>query len=191
MAQHAPDLLEEWETGLSDWEISEAEDRLGMKFPDDYSQLLGITEGGKPGNILIGNWELLSLAETEEIWFSMRDMVDAGSFGDNSNEESEHIKGYWWHEEWLPIAQSGTGHFICLDLDPASEGSYGQIIVFFHDQALRLRLAPSLKHWMNDFISGLEQGIHYRVYDEELDLWEFNNPAFIQLLNKPQTDQSL
>lgn len=184
---HASDLYEELEPQAFEWDIVEVEKALDLTFPADLTASLYLHNGGESGNALIGNWELFSTKEILEAAYSMQELVDAGSFGNNDNVASSQVKGYWWNPRWIPFAASGSGHYLCLDTDPAPEGTPGQVLLFLHDQPQRLILAASFREWLGQVVEDLEKGLHSRVYDKDLDMWEFTHPAFLRIFGPEET----
>jgi cell wall assembly regulator SMI1 len=64
----------------------------------------------------------------------------------------------WWRQGWVPFTESFGGDYYCLDLEAKDGGTRGQIIDFWHDEATRNVLAPSLVDWFRDLVTTMEEG---------------------------------
>ena len=61
------------------------------------------------------------------------------------------VKKHYSHALWLPLATDGGGNSLAFDLDPASGGTRGQIIIIGADEDERRVLAPGI----GAFLAGL------------------------------------
>jgi cell wall assembly regulator SMI1 len=59
---------------------------------------------------------------------------------------------------WIPITENQCGDNIFLDLDPDEGGSVGQIVDWWHEQALSKLVSASFDGWLQDIVAALEQG---------------------------------
>jgi cell wall assembly regulator SMI1 len=78
----------------------------------------------------------------------------------------------WWRTKWVPITANGGGDHHCLDLDPAENGSIGQVIEMWHEDENRELVGDSFKECFNIIVGNLENGSYY-IKDNNGDL-EFN-----------------
>jgi cell wall assembly regulator SMI1 len=83
----------------------------------------------------------------------------------NQGEPEVGIRPDWWNARWIPLTYSGSGDHHCLDLDPASEGCGGQIILLWHDMPEPPLVAPGFREWLEQFADDLEAGLY--VHSEE------------------------
>ena len=152
-----PELLNGLNPGASEDQIHNLEKILGIQFPESFQNSVLIHDGqdeNLPG--LLHDWELLSLRRIEGEWKLWKELLDGGEFSDYQSEPEAGVKNNWWNERWIPIAADGAGNFLCMDMDPASGGSLGQIITMWHDEAERVIVAQSFRDWLEAFASSLE-----------------------------------
>jgi cell wall assembly regulator SMI1 len=168
LSQWAADcpLKIEFNPGAGADEIAAAEAKLGLAFPADLREYLELANGEAWNSEgFIGGWQLLDLENMVMETQTMRELAEKGTFGDNRNDPTPAVKGLWWNPQWIPIVSSGSGHFLCLDLDPGPEGTAGQVILFLHDDTRRFRVAPGLKAWFARLAEDLEGGLYEIVSD--------------------------
>lgn len=65
----------------------------------------------------------------------------------------------------MPIAGDDSTHYYFLDLDPASVGHVGQVIVYYHDDNRIECVATSFREWFDAFAEELESGDY--VYSKQ------------------------
>jgi cell wall assembly regulator SMI1 len=68
------------------------------------------------------------------------------------------IKNDWWNPLWIPFFDDADCNHYCIDLDPAKDGNYGQIIKTWHDDKERRMVARSFKDWFIQFKEDLLNG---------------------------------
>lgn len=157
-----PHLLETLQPGVPDIQISEIEEFLSVKFPDDIKSLYRILNGQSDCNIgLINGYEFLSLDRIKEEWSIWKNLLDSGTFQDENgndigSEADPGIRNVWWCPKWIPLTSDGSGNHNCLDLNPAEGGIYGQIITMLHDDVERKIVAPGIKMWLQQYAQRLE-----------------------------------
>jgi cell wall assembly regulator SMI1 len=178
-----PELLDTLNDGATDEMIINAEEKLGIKFPNDFKESLKIHNGQKsnfdyPG--LIGGYELLSLDNIVEEWQVWTNLLDDGEFNDwdelifNTNKVKSD---QWWRNKWIPITANGGGDHHCLDLDPTEKGRFGQVIEMWHDDENRELVGDSFKQCFYIIVENLENGTYYiedNDGDLEFNFWGFN-----------------
>jgi len=106
-------------------------------------------KGGNVGR-LQGNWSLISAAQAHSDNASMTDLLDVGEFDEPS----------WWNRAWVPFVEDGGGNHLCVDLAGAFGGPPGQVVEFWHDDADRPVLYPSVDAWLEVFVDVLESGAY-------------------------------
>ncbi|GAB1779210.1 hypothetical protein PMEGAS67_46870 [Priestia megaterium] len=162
-------------------EIAQAENIMGLKFPESFKDILLMHNGQKSEGLgVIGNYDLLSLDEIVHSWRVMKELFDGGEFEDFEEVEPVGpVKGeFWWNPLWIPIVVNTTGDYICIDLDPAEGGKVGQIITFWHDWEEREVVSDSLEKWFQQIVTHLKNGT-YKLVKEDGELM-FNNYGFIE-----------
>ncbi|MEM9491128.1 MAG: SMI1/KNR4 family protein, partial [Myxococcota bacterium] len=96
--------------------------------------------------------------------------------GESRSEEHRSIRSDWWNPGWIPFVSSGSGHYFCIDTDPAEGGVPGQVILWLHDSPRRYLVACSLAEWFSAIADDLEAGTY--IYDGERT--SFNHHAFMR-----------
>jgi cell wall assembly regulator SMI1 len=153
-------------SGASKKALADLARQLKLKLPADLAESLSIHDGAER---LIGGWDLLGTKSIAREAALMRKLVEDGSFGDAQGDEHPRIKSAWWNVGWIPIVSSGSGHLFCVDTDPAPGGKAGQVILFFHDDGKRLRVADSVGAWLAAIAADLEADKY--DYDVESETW--------------------
>jgi cell wall assembly regulator SMI1 len=178
---HYPELIDSLNNGATDDMIFDAEEKMGIRFPNDFVESLKIHNGQKddfyPG--LIGGHQLLSVDEIVAEWQMWTNQLDKGVFydWDELNFNTNKVKtDQWWRTKWIPIACRRNDNY-CLDLDPSADGNQGQVIEFLHEYENREVVGASYKECFKEMVENLENGTFYLQEDEEGDL-EFNFRGF-------------
>jgi len=58
------------------------------------------------------------------------------------------IKEIYFHNKWIPFISDVGGNYIGYDLDPAENGSTGQIIIYGRDELISTVIGNSLTHFL-------------------------------------------
>ncbi len=162
------DGLNDLNTSISDDELNALIEAIGCELPEDFVTFLKIHNGqlNEAGG-LINATELLSSTRIIDEWSCWKGLLDSGEFTDSFEERSNGVKPDWWNKKWIPFTYNGAGDHLCIDLDPAPGGSYGQVITMWHDDDEREVLATSFKAWFNSYVNDTLNGKY--VYDEEYE----------------------
>jgi cell wall assembly regulator SMI1 len=155
--------------GATEADVARAERLMGMRLPDDlresYRRHDGSNEvwlfdqgfilplgGEDPGN------EFMSVVG---LWDKMREV------GHQLEREDTEVKGPirdgWWRPGWAPLTEDWSGAFICVDLDPPTQGVIGQ--VFFFWACYREFLAVSWAALLEQRAAAFESG-RYKVTED-------------------------
>jgi cell wall assembly regulator SMI1 len=173
LKQNNPEILESLHPGASEDEIQSLESKLGVKLPSDLRDSLKIHNGQQEETDgLIGNWELLSVERILEEWNVWNTLYERGDFKEISAEPDDGVRDTWWNPKWIPLTYSGRGDHHCMDLSPAPDGTYGQIITMWHDEEERRLLAPSFSMWFEKVVTICENNDLEDIYNSDgfLDL---------------------
>jgi cell wall assembly regulator SMI1 len=140
--------------------IADAEQFLGVQFPDDVRVSYLRHDGQRfnsPG--MLEGWEWLSLERIRDEWKVWKDLLDGGDFdGIQSDADGRVVRNDWWNSAWIPLTYSGSGDHHCLDLAPGRRGRSGQIIEMWHDDGARPVVANSFGEWLSDLAGRFEAG---------------------------------
>lgn len=168
---HAPDLLATFRPPATAAQIAEAEAAMGVQFPEEirhaYLRHDGAEhrDGTQDGWLFVPfNWwaplsEALSYWQMKmEVRDSLAQETHTTLFPEaNSKWDSEKIAPVWWNEKWIPIGLSGTPTSTYVDLDPAPQGTHGQLI---DDSGMQeaVWLSSGLDHYLELLIERVESG---------------------------------
>lgn len=163
MQQHAPRLLNILRPGATRDAVKELERLTGTPMPASFKEFYAIHDGQQKARAgLVDADQLLSLEDIITQWHHWKDLLDAGTFSWNEepifSTPDTGIKNDWWNPLWVPFTGDGFGNHLCIDLDPAPEGTCGQVITFWHDDSHRAIVAPSFEAWLQGYITALEKG---------------------------------
>lgn len=170
LQENAPEIYKSLNDGIGKTELAQLEYVLKSELPDDFVDFYLVHDGQEPdADWLLDGEEFLSarrMLEEYKIWL---DLFKNGDFKENGvaykSTPDKGIKDDWWNPKWIPFTYNGSGDHLCIDLDPAEGGTYGQIIRMWHDDPERSLEANSLKEWIDRFAIGLENGQY--VYSDE------------------------
>ena len=157
--------------GASEAEFEQLEQLIQAKLPEDFKALYRVFNGQvyEEGYVFDGE-EWLSLERMAEEWEVWKGLLDDGEFDDDEEGEADEdadpeVKAVWWSPLWIPFTYDGSGNHLCLDLDPTSAGTYGQVIRMWHDDPQRPLEAKTFADWLETYIRGMEEGLY--VYSED------------------------
>ena len=144
---------------------------LPKEFVDLYSLCNG-QDSGTSG--LIGHWELIEIKFIVKEIQLMKELNQKNVFKNASTIKSKFVTNTWWDEKWIPFVSSGSGHYYCIDLNPNTKGTFGQVLLFIHDDDLRPLIAKNLNEWFERITEDINKGV-YKYKDGN-----YNNEAFVK-----------
>ena len=147
--------------GASVQALIQLEQDLNMILPEDFKLWYLAHNGDAPEQqfYLLAGHDWLSVDAMREQWqalcavYSADDLADEG-FTDND----DGVRPVMWSRRWLPFAED-NGYYLLLDLDPAPTGTYGQILALSGDGDPVSLQAASIRQWLEEYVTGLEQGV--------------------------------
>lgn len=165
LQQNAPEIFSDLLPAASDEQFSQVEETIQCELPQSIKEFYLIhngTRGGGPP--LMGKWRLLNLDTVCREWSIQNELLADGVFDDEECEPDEPVQPVWWDNRWIPVASNDSGDLICLDLNPPEDGTFGQLIRYWHNDPARTVIAKSFTDWLTQFLNDLENGI-YRIED--------------------------
>jgi cell wall assembly regulator SMI1 len=163
---HCTECLSQLKPPATSTEIEILEKHLHVTLPSDFIDFLKIHNGQIPDDFwLIKGSELLSSERIMDEWSVWNDLWLDNTFEENTTQRDNGVKDDWWNPKWIPFTYDGSGNHLCIDLDPASNGTYGQIIEMWHDDEYRPIVAKSFTQWFQTYTKELQNGKYY--YDVE------------------------
>lgn len=130
--------------------IQKAEQTIGVKFPNEYVELLRLHNGQAKGRSIFNGFDFMAIEEVvqnHQFWETMQD-----EFVGDKSKPDKGIKDDWRNEKWVGFAENGGGDDICFDFDPAPGGTKGQIIEFAHDWEGRTLIAPTFAEFLRKMV---------------------------------------
>lgn len=120
-------------------EIQELEQQYQMNLPEDLKNLYSWKNGQSISSFdsFVNNSTFLSLQEALEIAAELTGMIGYDFEIEN-----------WWNRNWIPLFHNGGGDYICYDLEGLFTGNAGQLITFWHADADRDVIAPTLEEFL-------------------------------------------
>ncbi|WP_282020948.1 SMI1/KNR4 family protein [Planomicrobium okeanokoites] len=124
-------LLETNKKGVEESAIRETEQKLNVRFPDQYVQLFKLTNGPE-----VGEWTLFPIKDPKNMKKTWDDVV---------RQNKEVLDGEI-SDNLIAIAEDGTGDYLCLKVEDGKAGD--PVYLWLHETDETEELAPTLK----DFI---------------------------------------
>jgi cell wall assembly regulator SMI1 len=153
-----PELLENLLPPAPEKMIARAERTLGVRFPDDFRESLGVHEGSF---YMIDGWALNDLERTFNRWKTNDRLVAEGVIGlgdDPLVKAIGPVRAQRWNRRWVPVLRNESEDDRALDLDPAPGGVPGQVIEYFRDMPRVRVVAPGLRATLEEWADDLEKG---------------------------------
>ena len=164
LAAHAPRILNEnLNPGATESQLAHLESAIGKPLPDDYKGLYrhynGLDEEGEnAGNFFYG-LTFLPLAEVEANYRHWAQATQTGSLQKaHFAIKSDSAR----RPHWLALGFDNSHAWLCLDLDPAEGGTYGQVILLDEEHETAFVVAESVEALLLDFARDLEAGRYSR-----------------------------
>ncbi|MBL7738756.1 MAG: SMI1/KNR4 family protein [Chitinophagaceae bacterium] len=163
-----PAMLETLNVGATSQNFLELETLLEDNLPEDFKEFYSIHNGQSWTHLnLFDGDRLLSIEDIIRVWQGWKTAlpeIDANcreTFGQPARSSPDtRIKVDWWNLAWIPITANGSGDSYCIDLDPDSKGTSGQIIRMWHDDPSRELIATSFRDWIYTYINDLGKGVY-------------------------------
>ncbi|WP_211654137.1 SMI1/KNR4 family protein [Planococcus alpniumensis] len=122
------DLVDTNRKGVAEAAIRETEQKLGIRFPDQYVQLFRLANGPE-----IGAW----------ILFPVKDPDNEKKTWDDVVRQNKEVLDREFPDNLLAIAEDGTGDYLCLKVE--DEKAVDSIYLWLHETDETEELAPTLK----------------------------------------------
>ncbi|MBS0260785.1 MAG: SMI1/KNR4 family protein [Planctomycetes bacterium] len=179
LKDHAPQIFATLRPGASEEELRRIEQTIGQSLPDDVRESYRIHDGQNrwiddddyvPGVFFGLCPRPLHYDEGVEWCWLHRTARNPEDFDESNPEVRERFQSFpkgairlaWMRAGWVPLYWDSGRSFLGVDLDPAPEGTVGQVIPFGWDfgvgSAQKYVLAPSWAHFLEDVADELEAG---------------------------------
>jgi cell wall assembly regulator SMI1 len=144
--------------GITDEMITSLEQKIDHTLPLDFLEFYRLMNGEKNGGYVFDYEELLTFDRILDEWTVWKDLAEGEEFADDTSDPEAGIRNDWYNVNWIPFTYNGSGDHLCLDLDPAPGGKYGQVIRMWHDDAVRTLEYASFTEWLTAYIEDLKAG---------------------------------
>lgn len=163
LAEKAPKIVGNLNPPATQAEVDAAEKAFGCTMPGEWRDLYQVHNGlnyeGNTGSLFYG-MEFMSLKEAILVHGNC-DMQGAEDFIIEAADAGVR-KGCIFNRKWIPFGTDAGGNTaLCVDLDPAEDGSRGQIIFVDYTYETVIVLASSLPQFLEAFASDLERGAYF------------------------------
>lgn len=183
LGQHLPEVLADLNPGCSSEELTDLEDCLDCRLPEDVKAFYRRHDGQKGHTTgLFCGLPFLSALDLYDQWCGWRGLaledeeiiteIESESYPDGA------IKPVYINLEWIPLAHDGSGNHLGVDLDPDTAGMVGQVINFGADETRKFVLANSLTNFMAWMLAQYQAG-NYQGSERSLALKEPQNTHFL------------
>ncbi|KAF8682474.1 SMI1 / KNR4 family [Rhizoctonia solani] len=181
MAREYPELGDSLNYGLAPAIIDQVEAELGMTLPPAVRESYLLCDGqeAESGTAcaegLFFGLTLLPLEEALDEWRFWREVDEDPTTGANPQllQVMASIPTGWIRKAyscrgWLPLVTDKAGNYLGVDLAPAEQGTYGQVIVFGRDFDTKVVMfrgegEDGWATWLQNFIEELEAGEGFEV----------------------------
>ncbi|WP_444919226.1 SMI1/KNR4 family protein [Microbulbifer sp. JMSA003] len=189
LSENAPKIRDALNPPASEEAITELEETIGEKLPEDLKELYRIHNGLNSNAVanLVYGLQFYSIEEVILEYSRLKNIKDMKDFpplnyadpGVKVTSVSSMMR--------IPIGDDSSGCGLFIDLDPNSEGKIGQIVLYDQDYNIALNPASSIEEMYSDFANHLEagryklledalaDGEHWLDADAELDIINWHN----------------
>lgn len=171
--ERMPHLSKTLNEGVSSKDIREAENIIGIRFPE-YLKELYLTNNGDDNEAICGmimGLHFMSLESMLKEWRELKKIADDPKINNNGSFSSTpmaSIKRCYADAKWIPFCTDGGGNFIGIDLAPGPNGKAGQIINFGRDEGNKAVLAKDMNAFFERLIRIIKSDDFYIAdYDGE------------------------
>lgn len=162
----APSIVDAFQAGADEGSIAKLESLVSEKLPDDMKLLYRDSDGfsdEKYANLFYG-FPFINLKKVMSIINSSEAISDDAQlkYADDGIDSS-----YTHSKKRVPIGDDSGTSFVCVDLDPADDGVYGQVILLDYEMGVALRLNDSISDMVREFEDDLKQD-KYKLQEDAL-----------------------
>ena len=160
------ELSFELNAGASEADFAELEQTLGYALPEEFKELYRVANGETDIDCVFAGEEWLSIERIIDEYNIWQELYQNGTFQEDDGtpygcEPEAGIKpDFWWNPKWISLTADGSGNSKMIDLDPSEQGTAGQIIQMWHDDAAREKVADSLREFLQNYVRDLEAGLY-------------------------------
>lgn len=138
--------------GADKKEVEKLESYLGFSLPENVKALYELNNGDNlrnTDNLYVGaflGFEFLSVDRVMQIHSGWKKQDNEGFSG--SSFPKNHIRIQYTNPKWIPLFSDAASNYVGVDLDPAADGTPGQIINFGRDEDHKFVIAKDLDSFL-------------------------------------------
>lgn len=152
VAERFPNIKNNLQNGTSLEELKKFEKKFNVVLPQEFKALYLENNGETLNKAVLRGYicglNLLPLDKIEkELEFNRKIWKKESNFNLNWDDEiypPNTIKKVYYNPKWIPFISDLTGNYIAIDLDPDTQGSYGQVINYGADEAFHYVLGENI-----------------------------------------------
>ncbi|GCE31275.1 hypothetical protein KDA_67590 [Dictyobacter alpinus] len=146
--------------GASNEQIAHIETTLGLQLPEDIKESYHIHNGGES---ILGWGNFFSIEYFGKSRYAQL-LQEPGWAGKTPQWVQQGkklpVEAVWRHPSWIDFTTNGAGDTLCIDLSPAAEGTYGQILDWGHETGVTKVVFSGFRELLSVFVLHLEAGIY-------------------------------
>lgn len=174
VTERFPDRKGKLNPGVSKETLIAFEEKFNIKLPEEFKQLYLMYNGEQEEleyNGYVCNLHFLSLEKVEEHLTFHRENIDEEFNAKWSSPiyPEQSVKKKFINSNWIPFISDLTGNYIAIDLDPDTNGEYGQVINFGADEGFHYVLGKNI----NSFFESVNKCILKQNFNQ------FNLPGHL------------
>lgn len=190
LKEKAPLIADSFQNPTEDSKFFSLEKIIEADLPENFKSLYLSSNGFSPdkyANLFYG----LTFSPIEKIISNQEDLTREKNHQPLRYADNGIRNDYTFGLKRVPIGDDSGTSLLCIDLDPAERGVYGQVILVDYDMGVALKLNNSIAELINQFENdlknnryslqedALEDGVHWLKPDREIDPvnW-FNSPTW-------------
>ncbi|WP_322922403.1 SMI1/KNR4 family protein [Paenibacillus campi] len=171
-----------------DMEIAQAEQAMGVIFPEPLKRLYRIHNGeAHSGPGLFFGLQFLTLDEMVHEWKIWSDLQEEyADLGDHYSIPADWIQEQYINRHWIPFCHDGGGNHLGVDLNPGPNGIVGQVINFGRDEETKFVIARDVGEFIRFMHHVLESGNYTIEQEDGIVCWMYGRDGQARLLRDAQ-----
>jgi cell wall assembly regulator SMI1 len=148
LADNAPHVAASLRPGATAETLAEL-DRFGLALPAGFVAAWSRHDGQEEQSFFRHGYALLPVSQIAHWWDSWRNPTEEHRAifvaADARVEAGPGVAQRWYHPDWMPIAKTDYGSYICVDLAPEPGGVVGQIVYVYYEEPERYASERSIE----------------------------------------------